>query len=92
MATKIVYGTLILSLLLLYGCAGGGSGYSRASYGHRYGADPFYHRGGYVRDRVHVVSEDEIKAIEEAEAVTLPSNPSDSAPDMGMDMDFDGDF
>ena len=91
MGTKIISAIMILSFLLLTGCAGGGGGYSRAYYGHRYGPDPWYYRGGYVRDRVHVVSEEEIRDIEEVEAATMPSTPVDSAPDMGMgDMDMGG--
>lgn len=81
---------LVLSAITISGCAGGSGG---VYYGHRYGHSPFYYRGGYVRDRVHVVTEEELKALEQVEAETMPEPPP-SEPDLGfgdMDMDF-GDF
>jgi len=71
------------------GCAGG-TGTSRGYYGYRYGPDPWYHHGGYVRDRVHVVSEEDIRALEELDSVDLPPSP-DPGFDTGFgDMDFGG--
>lgn len=81
---------LVFLLMALGGCAGGSGG---IYYGHNYGHSPWYYRSGYVRDRVHVVTEEELKALEQIEAETLPESPPPS-PDMGFgDMDFDmGDF
>ena len=74
---------------VLTGCAGG-SGTSGGYYGYRYGPDPWYHRGGYVRDRVHVVSEEDIRTLEALESVDLPPS-TDPGFDMGFgDMDFGG--
>ena len=70
--------------------AGGGSGSSRGYYGYRYGPDPWYYRGGYVRDRVHVVGEEDIRDLEAMDSVDLPPSP-DPGFDMGFgDMDFGG--
>jgi hypothetical protein len=71
------------------GCAGG-KGTSRGYYGYRYGPDPWYYHGGYVRDRVHVVGEEDIRALEELDSVDLPPSP-DPGFDTGFgDMDFGG--
>ena len=76
-------------LAAVTGCAGG-SGSSRGYYGYRYGPDPWYYRGGYVRDRVHVVSDEDIRELEASESIDLPPSP-DPGFDMGFgDMDFGG--
>ena len=49
---------LVFSSVTLVGCGGGSGG---VYYGHRYGHAPWYYRGGYVRDRVHVVTEEELR-------------------------------
>ena len=91
MLTKITSIVAVLSLLILAGCAGG-VGTTRGYYGYRYGPDPWYYRGGYVRDRVHVVSEKEVRALEELDSVRM-STPAEPTPDMGFgDMDMDMDF
>ena len=63
----------------------------RVSYGHHYRYDPFYYHGGYVRDRVHYVSEEDVRALEKLDSVTMPDS-FHSGPDIGMgDMiDFGG--
>ena len=78
--TRLLF-TLVM-LLTLMGCAGGGGG---VYYGHQYRHSPWYHHGGYVRDRVHVVSEEEVRALEvmEVERALEFSEPA-------MDMGFDG--
>ena len=70
---------MLLLLLSIAGCGGGGGVY----YGHHYGVDPWYYHGGYVRDRVHVVSDEEVRALERADSAAMPE-PVDMAPDMGM--------
>ena len=79
------YALIVCVLASLLGCAGGTIS-SRGYYGHRYGPDPWYYRGGYVRDRVHVVSEEDIRTLEALDSVDLPPSP-----DPGFDMGF-GDF
>lgn len=89
MVSRIIAAIIILSFLTIIGCAGGG-GSSSAFYGHRYGVDPWYYRGGYGRDRVHVVSEEEMRAIEQADTASMPDDFGE-APDMGFgDMDGGG--
>ena len=86
-----VFSLITLSILALAGCSGG-RGYTGAHYGYRYGPDPWYYRGGYVRDRVHVVSEEEVMALEGLGSPYMPE-PSAPSPEMGfgdMDMDFGG--
>ena len=83
------YAVIVCVLAALSGCAGG-SGTSRGYYGYRYGPDPWYYRGGYVRDRVHVVSEDDIRSLEAMDSMDLPPSP-DPGFDMGFgDMDIGG--
>jgi hypothetical protein len=83
------FAIIICLAAAISGCAGG-KGTSRGYYGYRYGPDPWYYHGGYVRDRVHVVSEDEIKTLEGIDSVDLPPSP-DSEFDTGFgDMDFGG--
>ena len=83
------YALIVCVLASLLGCAGG-STTSRGYYGYRYGPDPWYYRGGYVRDRVHVVSEDDIRTLEAMDSYDLPPS-SDPGFDMGFgDMDFGG--
>ena len=94
MRSRPFYTCALISLLFIVGCAGGDYATGPYYYGHRYGPDPWYYRGGYVRDRVHVVSEEEIRALEELDSDRM-SIPAEPAPDMGfgymgMDMDFDG--
>ena len=91
MMSKLFFSLVALSFLAIVGCSGA-TRTTGAHYGYRYGPDPWYYRGGYVRDRVHVVSGDEIRALEELDSPYMPE-PSDSSPDMGfgdMDMDFGG--
>lgn len=92
MLKKIISLFTILGLFSIAACAGGVS--SRGGYyRHRYGPDPWLYRGGYARDRVHVVSEKEVRALEEIDSVRL-SEPAEPMPDMGFggaDMDFGGD-
>ena len=57
----IILSILLLAAATLAGCAGGGGS---VYYGHSYGHSPWRYHGGYVRDRVHVVSEDEIRALD----------------------------
>ena len=77
----------LLIVLTLMGCAGGGGG---VYYGHSYRHSPWYYHGGYVRDRVHVVSEDEVRALEAIETERALEF-SEPAMDMGFGgMDFDG--
>ena len=92
MLARFLIFLLLSSLLVIAGCGGSGS----ARYGYRYSHDPFYYRGGYVRDRVHVVSEGELRELERLDSAYMPE-PADSLDsDMGfgdMDMggmDFDG--
>lgn len=74
----------------LAGCAGG-KGTSKGYYGYRYGPDPWYYRGNYVRDRVHVVSEEDIRTLEALDSVDLPSSPDPGFDTgFGADMDFGG--
>ena len=87
MVSRFITAIIILSLLTIIGCAGGG-GSTGTYYGHRYGVDPWHYRGGYGRDRVHVVSEDELRVIEQAETASMP-DPVEAAPDMGFG-GFDG--
>lgn len=76
------------SVAAFSGC--GGTGTSSGYYGYRYGPDPWYYRGGYVRDRVHVVSEEDIRTLEALDSVDLPPSP-DPGFDMGFgDMDLGG--
>ena len=76
------------SVAALSGC--GGKGTSSGSYGYRYGPDPWYYRGGYVRDRVHVVSEEDIRTLEALDSIDLPPSP-DPGFEMGFgDMDLGG--
>ena len=83
------YALIVCVLASLLGCADT-TGSSRGYYGYRYGPDPWYYRGGYVRDRVHVVSEDDIRTLEALDSVDLPPSP-DPGFDMGFgDMDFGG--
>ena len=83
------YALIVCVLTSLLGCAGG-STTSRGYYGYRYGPDPWYYRGGYVRDRVHVVSEDDIRTLEAMDSYDLPPS-ADPGFDMGFgDMDFGG--
>ncbi|MGI9537090.1 MAG: hypothetical protein ACR2PB_08460 [Desulfocapsaceae bacterium] len=88
--SRLVSFTMIVCLAAaIAGCAGG-KGTSRGYYGYGYGADPWYSHGSYVRDRVHVVSEDEIRALEGLDSVDLPPSP-DPGFDTGFgDMDFGG--
>lgn len=89
MVSRIIYSIIIVSLLTISGCTGG-SGSSGTYYGHRYGPDPWLYRGGYGRDRVHVVSDREIEALERIDSASMPE-PFEPAPDMGMgDMDMGG--
>ena len=86
LATLVV---IVGFLAAVTGCAGGSSS-SRGYYGYRYGPDPWYYRGGYVRDRVHVVSDEDIRELEASESIDLPPSP-DPGFDMGFgDMDFGG--
>ena len=88
--SRLVSFTIIICLAAaISGCAGG-KGSATGYYGYRYGPDPWYNHGGYVRDRVHVVSDEEIRALEEIDTVDLPSSP-DPGFDAGFgDMDFGG--
>ena len=88
--SRLVRFTIIICLAAaISGCAGG-KGTSRGYYGYRYGPDPWYYHGGYVRDRMHVVSEDEIKTLEGLDSVDLPPSP-DPGFDTGFgDLDFGG--
>jgi hypothetical protein len=96
MLLRIICCVAVLATLGLTGCAntGGGSG---PYYSNQHRVDPWYYRGGYARDRVHVVSETELRAIEQADAASMPEPDGAGAPDMGfgdmdmggMDMDFD---
>lgn len=83
------HASIVCVLASLLGCAGS-STTSSGYYGYRYGPDPWYYRGGYVRDRVHVVSEDDIRTLEAMDSHYLPPSP-DPGFDMGFgDMDFGG--
>ncbi len=85
----------LAAAVILAGCVAaisgcGGKGSSSGYYGYRYGADPWYYRGGYVRDRVLVVSEEDIRTLEILDSLDLPPSP-DPGFDMGFsDMDFGG--
>lgn len=68
----------------LSGCSGGkGSSTGYHGYGYRYGPDPWYYHRGYVRDRVHVVSEEDIRTLEALDSLELPPSP-----DPGFDPGF----
>ena len=83
------YTVIFCFLAALSGCAGGTTT-SRGYYGYRYGPDPWYHHGGYVRDRVHVVNEEDIRTLEVLDSADLPPSPEPDF-DMGFgDMDFGG--
>jgi hypothetical protein len=88
--SRLVRFTIILCLAAaISGCAGG-KGTSRGYYGYRYGPDPWYYHGGYVRDRVHVVSEDDIRTLEGLDSVDLPPSPHPGFDTGFGDMDFGG--
>jgi hypothetical protein len=61
MVSRFISSIIILSFLAITSCAVGG-GSIGAYYGHRYEPDPWYYRGGL--DRVHIVSEKELNALE----------------------------
>ena len=93
MRPKITISLMVMVSLILSGCTGGG-GRQGGYYRHHYGPNPWFYRGGYVRDRVHVVSDSEIRALESVESAHMPPA-SEPMPDMGfgdMDMDIGGDI
>ena len=78
-------------LITLTNCAGVTGRGSSGHYGYRHGPS-WYDRDLYRRDRVHVVSEAELREIERLDSESLPE-PPDPGPDMGfggMDMDMGG--
>ena len=88
--SRLVRFTIIICLAAAISGCSGDKGTSRGYYGYGYGPDPWYYHGGYVRDRVHVVSEDEIRSLEGLDSVDLPPSP-DPGFDTGFgDMDFGG--
>jgi hypothetical protein len=98
MISRPVVFILLFSTIALGACSGGGT-HSGVYYGNRIGPGPgpWYNRGVYVRDRVHVVSADEVRAVEEvARELEHMSDPLIDTPDMGggdLDMGgFDDDF
>lgn len=96
MTSRPVVLFLLFSTIALSACSGSGT-HTGVYYGNRVGPGPWYNRGVYVRDRVHVVSEDEVREVEEvARELEHMSDPLIDTPDMGggdFDMGgFDDDF
>ena len=84
----VTFAVVVFFIAALSGC--GGKGTSRSYYGYHYGPDPWYYRGGYVRDRLHVVSEEDIRTLEALDSADLPLS-TDPGFEMGFgDMDIGG--
>jgi hypothetical protein len=85
----VTFAAIVFLLAALSGCSGKWS--SKGYYGYRYGPDPWYYHGGYVRDRLHVVSEEDIRTLEALDSIDLPPSPDPGFdPGFGADMDFGG--
>lgn len=80
---------LFFTIMPLYGCTNVGYSTNSNYQNHHWNSDPWRNRRPIIRDRVHIITEDEARAIEEIEREidTMP----DTGPDMGMgDMDMGG--
>lgn len=96
MTSRPVLFIWLFFILALSACSGGRT-HTGGYYGNRVGPGPWCNRGVYVRDHVHGVSEDEVRAVEEvAREFEHMSDPLIDTPDMGggdLDMGgFDDDF
>lgn len=91
MTNRPVVFIVLFSAIALGACSGGGT-HRDVYYGKRVEHGPWHDRGVYVRDRVNVVTEDEVRAVEEVarELEEHDSDPLIDTPDMGGG--FDDDF